>query len=359
MTIRGGGGGGTRSQETSLSWALVSNSENSSGDHSEDTKPMTDKKRKLDADQSSEPDSGVKNDKAEKVCIETKGAGDSGTQGKSKKCDNKPGDLKINGKGKREGKDVDHEHEMHIWTERERRKKMRTMFTNLHALLQLPAKADKSTIVDEAVKYIKILQLTLQKLQKQKLEKLQYTTCNATTNLNYDEPSLALFSSSRLGMAGASSSVALDTTREAFMADHVSASPTTCTGLALNLNRNNSSSSSSPVMATGNISFNNMPQFPVSFQTWTSSNVVLNVCGDEAQITVCSPRKTGVFTAICFVLDKYRIEVVSAHISSDANQSIFMIQAHASRAPDLFPGMIPMEDIYKQAAGEIMLWVTS
>ena len=33
------------------------------------------------------------------------------------------------------------EHEMHIWTERERRKKMRNMFSSLHALLpQLPAK---------------------------------------------------------------------------------------------------------------------------------------------------------------------------------------------------------------------------
>lgn len=33
------------------------------------------------------------------------------------------------------------EHEMHIWTERERRKKMRNMFSSLHSLLpQLPAK---------------------------------------------------------------------------------------------------------------------------------------------------------------------------------------------------------------------------
>lgn len=33
------------------------------------------------------------------------------------------------------------DHELHIWTERERRKKMRNMFANLHALLpHLPAK---------------------------------------------------------------------------------------------------------------------------------------------------------------------------------------------------------------------------
>ena len=35
----------------------------------------------------------------------------------------------------------DSDHEIHIWTERERRKKMRNMFANLHALLpQLPSK---------------------------------------------------------------------------------------------------------------------------------------------------------------------------------------------------------------------------
>ena len=44
--------------------------------------------------------------------------------------------------GAREGKGGDEsDHETHIWTERERRKKMRTMFCNLHALLpQLPPK---------------------------------------------------------------------------------------------------------------------------------------------------------------------------------------------------------------------------
>ncbi|ERN08698.1 hypothetical protein AMTR_s00017p00226990 [Amborella trichopoda] len=69
-------------------------------------------------------------------------------------------------------KATESDHEIHIWTERERRKKMRTMFSNLHSLLpQLPAKADKSTIVDEAVNYIKSLQKSLQALQKQKTEK--------------------------------------------------------------------------------------------------------------------------------------------------------------------------------------------
>lgn len=44
--------------------------------------------------------------------------------------------------GKEEGKaGGESDHEIHIWTERERRKKMRNMFANLHALLpQLPPK---------------------------------------------------------------------------------------------------------------------------------------------------------------------------------------------------------------------------
>lgn len=55
---------------------------------------------------------------------------------------------KTNGKGSvggevKEGKGGESDHETHIWTERERRKKMRTMFSNLHALLpQLPPKVN-------------------------------------------------------------------------------------------------------------------------------------------------------------------------------------------------------------------------
>lgn len=41
------------------------------------------------------------------------------------------------------------EHEIHIWTERERRKKMRSLFENLHGLLpQLPAKVKKNCVND-------------------------------------------------------------------------------------------------------------------------------------------------------------------------------------------------------------------
>ncbi|KAK6946099.1 Myc-type, basic helix-loop-helix (bHLH) domain [Dillenia turbinata] len=202
-----------------------------------------------------------------------------------------------NNEGKITGGDSD-DHEIHIWTERERRKKMRNMFSNLHALLpQLPPKADKSTIVDEAVNYIKTLQHTLQKLQKQKLERLQ-----GITTINY-EPSV-ITAMPKLGFES----------REAFLADQVSS-----TNMAI-----------TPTNTNSNNSFSTPPTFPILFQTWTSSNVILNVCGDEAQISICSPKRPGLLSAICCVLEKHKIEVVSAHISSDYNRCMYMIQAHVS-----------------------------
>ncbi|KAJ7013498.1 transcription factor bHLH95-like [Populus alba x Populus x berolinensis] len=212
------------------------------------------------------------------------------------------------------------DHETHIWTERERRKKMRTMFCNLHALLpQLPPKADKSTIVDEAVNYIKTLQHTLQKLQKEKLERLQ-----GAPTLGY-EPSLI------------APQMQADS-REAFLADQVSSS-----NLAISTTK----------------SLPSVSRYPVLFQTWTSSNVVLNICGDEAQISICSPKNPGLFTTICYVLEKHNVEVLSAQFSSDCNRSMYMIQAHASGASDQFGETFPVEEAFKQAACEIMCWVSS
>ncbi|KAL0348348.1 UNVERIFIED_CONTAM: Transcription factor [Sesamum angustifolium] len=76
----------------------------------------------------------------------------------------------VGNEGKGGGESDDHE--LHIWTERERRKKMRNMF--LHSLIpHLPARADKSTIVDEAVLYIKKLELTLSELERQKAQILK------------------------------------------------------------------------------------------------------------------------------------------------------------------------------------------
>ncbi|XP_043710143.1 transcription factor bHLH95 [Telopea speciosissima] len=231
--------------------------------------------------------------------------------------------------------DPDHhhhdDHEIHIWTERERRKKMRNMFSNLHALLpNLPAKADKSTIVDEAVSYIKTLENNLQKLQKRKLEMLR-------------GPPIIDFNTS----SSSSSALALES-RESFLADQLGCS---------------SSSKNQAITATSNSPFSStfgVPQFPICFQTWSSPNVVLSVCGTDAQICVCAPKKPGLLTAIFYVLEKFKLEVVTANISSDNYQSMYMIHAHyANGGADQFSETLPVEEIYKIAVGEMMFWLSS
>ncbi|KAI3997845.1 hypothetical protein MKX01_036315 [Papaver californicum] len=219
---------------------------------------------------------------------------------------------------------VESDHEIHIWTERERRKKMRNMFSNLHALLpQLPAKADKSTIVDEAVNYIKTLQHSLQKLQKQRLEMLRGgvgggATLATPTAIDYEPSSSSL--------ALVSSSPTLNS-REAFLADQVGPS-------SASMNNNSSSSMITDSMTfSSSASLSVVPcinSIPSTFQTWSSPNVVLSVNGDDAQISVCAAKKPGLFTTCCYVLEKHKLEVVTAHVSSDYYRSMFMIHAHVS-----------------------------
>ncbi|KAI3991127.1 hypothetical protein MKX01_022348 [Papaver californicum] len=219
------------------------------------------------------------------------------------------------------------DHEIHIWTERERRKKMRNMFSTLHALLpQLPAKADKSTIVDEAVNYIKTLQHSLQKLQKQRLEMLRGGVGGGPT---LTTPTIIDYEPSSSSLVVASNSPTLNS-REAFLADQAGPS-------SASMNNNSSSS-----MITDNMTFSSsapnnslsvvpcINSIPSTFQTWSSPNVVLSVNGDDAQISVCAAKKPGILTSCCYVLEKHKLEVVTAHVSSDYYRSMFMIHAHVS-----------------------------
>ncbi|GMJ02610.1 RETARDED GROWTH OF EMBRYO 1, ZHOUPI [Hibiscus trionum] len=229
--------------------------------------------------------------------------------------------------GKANGGSGDHgggqsEHEMHIWTERERRKKMRNMFSSLHALLpQLPAKADKSTIVDEAVTYIKNLQQTLRTLEKQKLR-------TSSTTVDYDQSSII------------TSQVQVPESREAFLTDNQG--PTNNYPLTIDM---------SPTFPS--------QMSPACFQTWFSSNVVISMCGDDAQINVCSPRKPGTLATILYILEKHRLEVVSAHVSSDQYHSMYMIHVHAGGVSEQFPAALSIEETFKLAAGEMNLCLFS
>lgn len=165
---------------------------------------------------------------------------------------------------------------------------------NSHLYLQ----ADKSTIVDEAVNYIKTLQNTLQKLQKQKLEKLHCLT--ATMNSN----DFSIITSQKLLESN---------NRELFLADQGSTSNSTA------ITPTNNNNNTTPLL-----------NIPAVFQTWTSPNVILNVCGEEAHISICCLKKPGILSGICFVLEKYKIGMVSAQVSSDHYRSLYMIQTHVS-----------------------------
>lgn len=138
--------------------------------------------------------------------------------------------------------------------------------------------ADKSTIVEEAVKYIKRVEQNVEELEKRKLERYN----------------------------------------ESFVAEEASPNP-------------------GPV-----------------FKTWTSPNVILNVCGRDGHMNVCSMRKPGLLAALCFVMEKHHLQLVTAQASSHRTTCIYMIHARANGDHPF-----PIQQTFQQAAAEMMLWVNS
>ncbi|CAL0312660.1 unnamed protein product [Lupinus luteus] len=234
---------------------------------------------------------------------------------------------KVSDAKENDGKSLELDHEMHIQIERERSKKMRNMFDNLHALLpQLPSKVDKSTIVDEAVNYIQSLKETLEKLKRQKLEKLQ-----SVSTFRYDP---SMINSQRCPIDS----------KELFIDDQGSFNNLT------NRIRNPNPSNSTII---------SIPQQPLAFQTWGSPNLVLNICGKVAQFCIFATRKPCMFTTIIFVLEKLKIDVISANIMCDGDGNRYMSLAHANRPTyQLTPESTSVEEIYMLAAKEIIQWIS-
>ncbi|XP_054786862.1 transcription factor bHLH95-like [Prosopis cineraria] len=72
--------------------------------------------------------------------------------------------------------------------------------------------------------------------------------------------------------------------------------------------------------------------------------------------SVCSSKKWRLFTTICYVLEKYKIEVLFAHITCDNNgRRFYMFEAQVNRDSDQLPGALSAEETFKQAAEEIIL----
>ncbi|KAM0028571.1 putative transcription factor bHLH family [Helianthus debilis subsp. tardiflorus] len=300
-----------------IRWAMANNSHGE--DKSGGGKKLLNSSKSVDPSQMKQADSGSGGQKVAAVAANGGKKLKRNTGGfRIKKENNQESD----GEDKKGTGDLQSsDHAKHLWTEKKRRKKMKNMFQELHDLLpkQTP-KAKLLTIVDDAVSYITYLQQILQKLETQKLERFSSPSINTgVTSLVHPHKQIA----------------------ESFLA--------------------NGSSSTGPSHNTSCPNFGQF-SFPLrskpGFQTWASSNVVLNVCGPDAHINICCSKKPGLLTAICTVLEKCKLDIISADISSDESKSMFMIHARVN-APDDLVAAFSYEEIYKLAALEIMFLANS
>ncbi|XP_051132918.1 transcription factor bHLH95-like [Andrographis paniculata] len=193
------------------------------------------------------------------------------------------------------------EHEHHLISERERRKKMKNMFHDLGDMIpQLPPRADKVRIIDEAVAYIRKMQEVLHNLEKKKLEEGE------------KQKMIKSESESESRMMNCAATVGL--------------------------------------------------------KTWASPNVVLTVAGNEAHLSIYYPRtnpypypKPQLLTVVCFLLHKYNLYPLFANINTTVWGRMLFFHLQAIGVPDHFPAesLLLVEEIYKQAASDIVAWISA
>ncbi|XP_062224486.1 transcription factor bHLH95-like [Phragmites australis] len=209
-----------------------------------------------------------------------------------------------------------------IITERERRKRMKNMFSSLHAFLpHIPEKSDKATIVGEAIGYIRVLEDKVA-MRKQELVLARQAAAAEVRASSSSAPSHPA--------QGAAMSLVVPHGRGQ---------------LPQQQQQRPAAAMTPPPQLTA---------APVGFQTWWGPNVVLSVSDDDAYINLCAPRRAGVLTLVLSVLDKHRIDVVTTHVASDGVRSMFTIHARVNEANGENPAS---EEIYKLAVSEIMDWL--
>ncbi|CAO2042263.1 unnamed protein product [Urochloa humidicola] len=266
------------------------------------------------------------------------------------------------GRGKGKGKGVAataEEKALHIWTEKERRKKMKTMFSSLHALLpQLPEKADKSTIVGEAVTYIRSLEGTVKKLETLKQERIraQQVAAGAGCSRAAAAAAPAFPAPPTLPAAAAAP------TREAVLADMVQtwnaqedlmAELRAAASAVVAASAGSSTSAAPPAPAVPAPA----PEAVPALQTWSGPNIVVCVAGHDAFINICTPRRPGMLTRMLAVLEKHRVGVLTTTVSSDHVHTFFTIQARINAAtppPPMLPENVTVLDRYKLAVSEML-----
>ncbi|KAF8727928.1 hypothetical protein HU200_018496 [Digitaria exilis] len=225
---------------------------------------------------------------------------------------------------------VETEDALHMWTEKERRKKIKNLYSTLHALLpQLPEKVDKPTLVGKAVTHIKSLEGTLQRLEKLKQERMRAQEVVVITDSSSNSATPA--SSPARHPA---SEPADPATREASLADMVQ-------GLNAQealVDKLKVAAAASVVAGAGGSSAAaaacRAPAVAApapEMQTWSAPNAVLSVADMDAVINLRTPRRPHMLNMLLDVLERHLIDVVSFSVSSDQSHNLISIQAHVSQ----------------------------
>lgn len=163
---------------------------------------------------------------------------------------------------------------------------------------------DKSTIVDEAVGYIKSLEQTFRNLERQKQERIQGALSS------YNESSGSLNMTSR------------PPPPPQRIIDSRPAS------LLLLLPEQGENRSSTQTNNSNNpVSFSSLSG---SYPVWSSPNAVVNVSGSDAHISLWATKKPVLVSDIVVIIEKHRLEMVSCSINSDYFKCMYMIHVRVS-----------------------------
>ncbi|KAF8693379.1 hypothetical protein HU200_038769 [Digitaria exilis] len=192
--------------------------------------------------------------------------------------------------------DNDGDLKTHIITERERRRRMKDLFSNLQALMpHVPEKVDKATLVGETIHIIGTLEQTKVQLEKRKHEQALAWQAAAVATM-----SSVSASQTAQGMAAMSNGWG-----------HVPRQQQPATSAA----------------AMG----------PIGFQTWSAPNVVLSVSNNKGIINLCLPMQPRLLTVAMSVLSKHGIDVITVQVAADGGWSLITIYACVSIAFSISP----------------------
>lgn len=183
-------------------------------------------------------------------------------------------------------------------------------------------------MVEKAMSYIRTLQGTLQKLEKQKQERTRAQEQQQVVVISSSSTTPTSSPTRHPAPAPAASEPA-PATREAALADMVQ-------GLNAQeavVDKLKVAAAAVVAGAGGGSSAAAAPEpVPVpAMQTWSAPNTVLSVADMDAVINLRTPRRPHMLNRLLDVLERHRIDVVSFSVSSDQSHNLISIQAHVSQ----------------------------